>query len=132
MIKLTADDFFIGLFAALASTGLNYISIRDERFDKSMAEVFNKLEKIAPEKGLDIRFRVRLHAFHNDSIATRNAIYSAAQNGLISLDNPEYQDIRFRIRPGQADEILETIPGGKELFAKLAEEFLRQYNLVAA
>ena len=132
MTKLTADDFFMGLFAALAYKGLNYISIRDERFDKSMAEVFSKLEALAPEKGLDIRFRVRLHEFHNDSITTRNAIYSAAQNGMISLDNPEYQDIRFRIGRGQADEILEIIPGGKELFLKLAEEFVRQYNLVAA
>jgi hypothetical protein len=129
MIKVTEDDFFLGLFAALVSKGQTSISIRDDHFDKSVAEVFNKLLESSSKWGLDIRFRIRLHKFHDDSILIRNAVYSAAQRGLISLDNPEYQDIRFKIKPEQANQILQSVPGGKELFSELADDFLRQYNL---
>ena len=132
MVKLTADDFFTGLFAALARTGLPGLSIREARFDKSMAGVFDKLRESAPERDLDIRFRIRLHKFHDDSIATRNGVYSAAQSGLISLENPEYQDIRFKINESEADELLKKVPGGKELYSELAEEFLLRYNPVRA
>lgn len=130
MLKLTADDFFTGLFSALASEGLVVISIRGDRFDKAVAEAFNKLQELASEKDIDVRFRVRLHQFHNDSITIRNALYSAAQQGLISLDNPEYQDIRFKIKRTQASEILKTIPGGEDLFSELAEDFRKNYDLV--
>jgi len=130
MVKLTADDFFTGLFAALVRTGLPGLSIRGSRFDESIAGVFDKLRESAPEKDLDIRFRIRLHKFHNDSIATRNAVYSAAQNGLVSLENPEYQDMRFKINEREADELLKKVPGGKELYSDLAKEFLSRYDPV--
>lgn len=131
MIRLTVDDFFTGLFATLASKGLKSISIRDEGFDKSLVPAFNKLLELAPQKQLDIPFRIRLHQFHGDSITVRNAIYGAAQRGLISLDNPEYQDVRFQIGCEEADEILQDIPGGKALFKDLTAEFLKRYEVIA-
>ncbi len=130
MVRLTADDFFTGLFAALVSKGIPVISIRNERFEEALAPVFDKLKALAVGQGLDLRFRIRLHPFHNDSTTVRDAIYNAAQSGLISLDNPEYQDIRFKISDTQALKMLEDIPGGKELFLDLAESFIENKDLI--
>lgn len=130
MTRLTVNDFFTGLFATLASKGLTGLSIRDDCFDKGIVPAFNKLLELAPQKQLDVPFRIRLHQFHGDSITVRNAIYGTTQRGLISLDNPEYQDIRFQIGREQANEILQDIPGGKALFLDLAAEFLRCYEVI--
>jgi len=123
MTNITTDDFFTGLFAALVFNGKKGLSIRNERFDRSLVPVFQKLQELAPSKGLDIQFRIRLHPFHGDSITVRTAIYSAAQHGLISLDNPEYQDIQFKIDKEQANQILGNVPGGKDLFLELAADW---------
>lgn len=131
MVRLTADDFFTGLFAVLSSKGVPGISIRNDCFDKGIVPAFNKLLQVAEKFGLEIPFRIRLHQFHGDSITVRNAIYGAAQRGLVSLDNPEYQDVRFQISRDQAENILHDIPGGKDLFIDLAEEFLKSYEAVA-
>jgi hypothetical protein len=131
MVRLMVDDFFTGLFATLASKGWTGISLRDDSFDKGIVPAFNKLLELAPDHKLEVPFRIRPHRFHGDSITVRNAIYSAAQRGLISLDNPEYQDIRFQIGREQADEILNEIPGGKSLFSALSVEFLKCYDQIA-
>lgn len=132
MARLTADDFFNGLFATLAYRNTSPISIQDNRFDEAVSHAYEKLIELSPKLGLDIRFNIQLHSFHNDSLVARNAIYSAAQIGIVSLDNPEYQKIRFAISPTQAEKLLNDIPGGKELFSILAEEFLKNYNMVTA
>jgi hypothetical protein len=123
MIDMTIDDFFAGLFAALVFNGRKGLSLRNECFDSSLVPVFEKLQQLAPSKDLDIQFRIRLHPFHGDSITVRDGIYSAAQHGLISLDNPEYQDIQFKIDKEQAAQILEDVPGGKDLFLELAKDW---------
>jgi hypothetical protein len=123
MINMTIDDFFAGLFAALVFNGRKGLSLRNENFDSSLVPVFEKLQQLAPSKGLDIQFRIRVHPFHGDSITIRGGIYSAAQHGLISLDNPEYQDIQFKFDKEQADQILENVPGGKGLFLELAKDW---------
>jgi len=124
------DDFLTGLFAALSSTGWIGLSIRDESFDKGLVPAFDKLVQLAPDKKLNINFRIRLSRFHGDSITVRDAIYSAAQRGLISLDNPEYQYIRFLFGHEQAEDILQGIPGGKALFQDIAKEFINSYEVV--
>ncbi|HYR61008.1 MAG TPA: hypothetical protein VEM37_06585, partial [Nitrospiraceae bacterium] len=88
------------------------------------AFVFQKLTKLSSEKSIDVRFRIRLHPIHGDSATVRDSITNAAQRDLISLDNPEYQDMRIKIGKQDADKMLSTIPGGKELFDILSEEFL--------
>lgn len=132
MVRITADDFFEGLFAALAQKGFLHISIRNEQFDKAVAPLFQKLQGIALDQGLDLRFRIRLHEFHDDSATVRDAIYSAAQRGLISLDNPEYQDIRLKIGREHASRMLARLPGGSSLFLMLASDLLKDPNLMIA
>ncbi len=130
-LYLTADDFFTGLFAALVLKGYKTISIRDERFDKSVALVFDDLQGLAEREHLDLRFRIRVHPIHGDSATVRHSISDAVQSGIISLDNPEYQDIRLRLEPRVAETILDDIPGGRNLFDGLADQFVRRYDTVA-
>lgn len=125
--RLVADAFFRGLFSALALKGVKVISIRGDRFDRALADVFETLMSVADDRAVDVRFRIRPHPVHGDSGLVRDSIATAAQLGLISLDNPEYQDIRLRIDEDLARDLLQDVPGQGELYLTLAEEFLNNY-----
>ncbi len=125
--RMTSDDFFTGLFAALAIRGHHVLTLRTERFDQAIETIVNELMRTAKAKDIDVRFRVRLHPIHGDSQTVRDALASAAQRDLISFDNPEYQDIRLRIGVNDAKEFLNAIPGGEPLFSDLASKFLQSY-----
>ena len=129
--RMTADDFFTGLFAALAVRGSDFFSIRNERFDAALAETFaNDLRPMADAEDIELDFRIRLHPIHGDSLTVRDGISNAAQRDLISLDNPEYQDIRLKLTPKDAEPILEQLPASRELFIRVADAFLLKYDLV--
>jgi hypothetical protein len=68
---LTADEFFMGLFSALATRGRPAISIRMDRFDRILAHVFEELQRNADEENIDLRFRIRPHPIHGDSPTVR-------------------------------------------------------------
>jgi hypothetical protein len=127
-VRLTADEFFTGLFAALALRGRSTISIRGDRFDRLLADVFGELRDRAIDDNIDLRFRIRPHRIHGDSPTVRSAISAATQADLISLDNPEYQDIRFKIGPDDAEYFFTALPVSKELFLDLADKFLEEYD----
>ena len=129
--RLTADDFFTGLFSALALNGWSVISLREDRFDAAVARVFEKLESVAREKDLDLRFRVRLHPFHSDSSTVRDSVTNAVKRDLISLDNPVFQDIRLKMTKPEAHGYLSSLPGGEALFLELAQEFDKSVRGVA-
>lgn len=127
MIRITEDDFFVGLFAALAGRGFRLFSLRNDQFEKAVAKVFDKLKRKAVKEGYDLRFIIRLEDFHNDSIVIRDAVATAASNGIVSLDNPVYQDIRLKISRDESDVFLKTVPGGKALYDELSKEFEKSY-----
>ena len=126
--RLTSDDFFTGLFSALALKGCRTLTIRSQRFDRAIAGIVDALMTRAPAQGIDVRFRVRLHPVHGDSETIRDSITLAAQRDLISLDNPEYQDVRLKVTPEDANAFLAQLPGGVELFGQIADEFLHSYS----
>lgn len=125
--QLTIEDFFTGILSAISLKDLGVISLRQDRFDKALAEAFESLKVEAAKLKLDLRFRIKLHTFHGDSQTIRNGISGAAQRDLISLDNPEYQKLRLKISREEADSYLSSIPGGHGLFIGLAEKFLNKY-----
>lgn len=129
--RVTADDFFTGLFAALALKGSSVISARERRLDRALALTFEEFLGRAAGEKLDVQFRIRLHPFHQDSLTVRNEICHAAQRDLISLDNPEYQEIRLKLTKDDAEEILATFPS-RELFLTIADKFLDSYETVSA
>lgn len=127
---LTARSFFTGFFSELALRGYTTVSIRNERFDQALGSVFKKLMELEEPLDLDVMFRIRPHSVHGDSVTVRNEITSAAQRDIISLDNPEYQDIRLKIGREEAETYLSEIPGGRNLFVTLADEFLEQFQVI--
>ncbi len=126
--RLTADDFFAGLLAALAKRRRTVFSIRVDQFDPVVKQVYEKLAANATAEGLNLRFRIKPHPIHRDSLTIQNALARAAQRDLISFDNPEYQDIRIKLGTADADRILQGLPGRPNLYDDLAEEFLNAYG----
>jgi hypothetical protein len=126
--RLSIDTFFVGLLAGIVYRGRRAVSLRGDRFDRIVAAVVDSLRAKYPPEMLDLRFRVQPHNIHGYSITVRDAIAAATQTDLVSLDNPKYQDMRFKIDRDEAEEILERTPLGKEVFLELADEFLRMYD----
>lgn len=126
--RMTADDFFAGLFAALAMRGLTSFSIRIDQFDPVVKGVFDGLAQRAEEADVKLRFRIKPHPLHQDSLTIQGALARAAQRDLISFDNPEYQDIRIKLAEDEAQRVLERLPGGPDLYNGLAEEFVDAYS----
>jgi light-regulated signal transduction histidine kinase (bacteriophytochrome) len=125
---MTADDFFAGLFAALAMRGLTTFSVRIDQFDPVVKEVFDRLAQRAAQADIKLRFRIKPHPVHRDSLTIQNALARAAQRDLISFDNPEYQDIHIKLAADEARRVLEGLPGGSDLYDELAEEFIEAYS----
>lgn len=129
-VSMSAEQFFDGLAIALGLEGINTICIRDKQFDKAVASVFRHLESQAKEKGWRLRFRIRTNRIHGDSPTLRHAITDAAQRDIVSLDNPEFLDIRIKLRNEAAESYLEYLPAGPGLYHELAREFKKNYDLV--
>jgi hypothetical protein len=125
--RLTANDFFLGLFSALRLRGEEKFSVRADRFDAAIKEVYDTLQVRAPEAHLEVRFKVLPHAMYGDSQTVRKALTAAAQRRIISFDNPDYLDIRIQMDPDDAARKLERLPAS-ELFGDLADKFLAAYR----
>src|SRR4051812_37527130 len=104
--RLSFDMFFTGLLAGIASRGRRALSIRTENFDQLVAYAADDLRQRYPEDELDLRFFVLPHYLHGYSETVRDGIAAATQADLVSLDNPEFQDLRFKIDASEAQDIL--------------------------
>ena len=130
--RVSADDLFQGLVAGLVVKGWQEICMRDGYADLAFEAAYKKLLQLADTYDLDVMFRVRRHPIHGDSTVLRDSIFSAAQDGMVSLENPEYQEVLFKQKPEEAERLLESLPGGKELFTTLCGEFEKYYDAAAA
>lgn len=129
--EITEDDFMSGLLAAFTERRLRAVSIRGDEFYQAMVDSFEKLDAMSTDLGLDVRFYVALDPLYGDSPIIREAISTAVQKNLISLDNPEYQDMRIKLSAEEATTILDRLPGGGDLYRKLADAFLANYSAVS-
>jgi hypothetical protein len=127
------SDLLTGLVAALVLKDVSALSIRNNSFDQALARlVDDDLAREARERGLVVKFRVRPHQMHGDSTAVQRALYEAAQRDLISLDNPEFQDIRLKIKPSEARSYFVGLPGAPEMYEALSSKLLQYYREGAA
>jgi light-regulated signal transduction histidine kinase (bacteriophytochrome) len=126
--RLTADDFFTGLFAALALKGEGSFSLRRTRFDEAVEKVYTDLVAHAPENDLEVRFRIYLHPVYGDSATIRDSVTRAAQRDIISFRNPEYQDIDLKLNRESAGLFLARLPASAGFFSALADRFLSSYR----
>jgi hypothetical protein len=128
MRELNQDDFLQALIAALAVRGVRRASIRTENYDPVLAEVFQRLQQEAPRYDLELAFEIVPDSTHRDSLTARDALATSASDGLISYDNPEYQDIEIKIGPQTGEALLNRrFADLRPLFAELAEIFLQRY-----
>jgi hypothetical protein len=131
--KVTIDDFFTGFLSALsASKHLATIEKRGYIFDQALSEAFKLFLAEASLKSVFVCFRIKAHPVHGDSMQVEDGLANAARRDLISLDNPKYQRIRFKFSEEEGEKLLSDLPGGSEIYKKVAAEFLRVYDAIPA
>ena len=123
---LSLNQLLTGLFTVLAKRGITTISIRTDRIDEVLVKVFEDLEGRVEAEQLQLTFRIR-QGLHGTSSQFRNALKLAALRDRISIDNPEYQDVRLSTTK-LPYEHLQHLPGGHTLYEDLAEIFLAAYE----
>ena len=121
---ITVDDFVTGLLAACKTKGFATISLREDRFYEGIKASFDELQKRAADCDLDVRFAVFLDQLHHDSPVIGQALDAAVQRKLVSLDNPEFVNMRIKVNEAAAASLLESLPGGPGLYEALADTFI--------
>lgn len=124
---VSLDDFMTGLIAGLAKLGVDVVSIRENLFYKAVIDAFEVFKTEAQIAGVSPRFRLRLNRVYGDSPDIRDALTRAVQRDLVSLDNPEYLDVRLKISRGDADLYLERLAGNADMYLDAAREFRAAY-----
>ena len=125
---LYMPDFMTGILAALAVHRVPMLSLRRSRLDQAFARLNQDIKEAAEAAGLDLKFRIRLHPIHQDSTLLQQALYEAAQRDLVSLDNPEFQKVRLKIDPDEAQNYLAGLPGSREMYIRLADRLMCYYR----
>ena len=129
--EASVDDFTTGLIAALAETGVSVVNIRGRVFYEAVVTAFERFKELAAEANVEPRFALRVNRVYGDSPAVRDALTRAVQRDLISLDNPEYVDMRLKLSKADAEPYLSKLPGTPELYRASAERFLASYPAYA-
>jgi hypothetical protein len=124
---ITENDFFAGLLAVLAERGTETVSLRDRHFDAAMAAAADWLREQAPNLDVQVDFRMTLHPLHGVSPTLQSCISSAVQDDIVSLDNPEYQDLRIKLNRDEAEKMLEWLPGDRSIYEGAADRFFEAY-----
>jgi hypothetical protein len=128
---VTLDDFMTGLIAGLAELGVTVVSIRGNTFYKAVVQAFETFDQNARNAGVRPRFWLKLNRMYGDAPDVRDALTRAVQRDLVSLDNPEYQDMRLKITGSDAELYLDRLPGDRELYMDAAKKFRATYPAYA-
>lgn len=131
--ELTADDFVLGLFAALTRDDVPTVSMREEHFYEAVQATYRRLQELQRQDPdvAELSFRVKLDPLYGDSAVVRNAINAVVQRTFLSLDNPEFVNIRSKLTPDQAERTIAHLPGKPEWYAELARTFAGAREAVA-
>jgi hypothetical protein len=115
-------DFGMGLLAGLVREGHTTL---DERrlvdVHKGVVEAFKVIEAELDHDSL--RFWMTTNRYHGTSPDVDNIFNYWLQSGFATKDSPGTV-YRFRLSITGADELLETLPGGTELYDKAVAAFL--------
>lgn len=125
-MPLSLNQLLTGLFSVLAHRGVSTLSIRTDRVDRVLVSVYEELASRASEERLELTFKIR-RGLHGTSSQLRNALKLAALRDRVSIDNPEYQDVRLS-RDKLPYKHIERLPGSEDLYEHLADVFLSAYE----
>ena len=123
---LSLNQMLTGLFSVLADRGISTLSIRTDRVDRVLVKVYEELATRASEEGLELTFNIR-RGLYGTSSQLRNALKLAALRDRVSIDNPEYQDVRLSVDKLPYEHI-QHLPGSASLYEQLADVFLAAYE----
>jgi hypothetical protein len=127
-VTMTADDLVTGVLAELALRDWGEIDVTDRRLDRAFAEVYERLVASADPSVLDIDFQISPDMFHGDSAVVHEAITVAIQGRVVSRVNPTFRRLRINLSRERAERILSQLPGGRELYDRLAEDFISSFD----
>lgn len=129
-MKITVADFFTGFFSALAlQTGPSAQTFEcGEHFNESLQAAFEKFVAAAEQNDLQPNFLIYLDPLHGDSSVIEEGVVGGIRRDLVSLDNPNFEKVRLVVSSADAQENLDSTPGGQPLYQKLAEDFLSHFN----
>lgn len=88
---MTAYDFLYGLFGGLARNGVRCVSL--DGLDKKIVRIFSHLQNLAPIYGVNVRFRMRLRLFHEDSPSMRDELLVLLKNRAV-VRNDSFLQLR--------------------------------------
>lgn len=117
MTAIFADEFFSGVFCALACRGVRTLIV-DDALHAAMECASLQIAHLASD--LDVRFRVRVHPVHRDSEVVREGISRALAAGIATLRAPHFKTLDLIVDPSIASRILAALPGGADLYESLA------------
>lgn len=120
-------DVVTGLIAGLAQSGCQVLSLKSNRLDRAFVKLFADVKSEARKHKLRPRFRIAAHPQHGDSEDLQEELRSAAKRDLISIDNPEFLDVRIKIASDEAQLFLDDLPGTPDLYRRLAAKLLDYY-----
>jgi len=126
-MRITASDFFGGFFAALAFKQPGRVFRCGEKFNEALKDAFDAFVQRSKSSGVEPNFLIRLDPLHGDSCGIDEGLVGAMRRDFISLDNPSFEKFRLKIDKNEAEQILPEIPGGKDSYQKLVDDFLKGY-----
>ena len=120
-IRITAADFFTWIFATLASRGYEVVPYGLD-FEEAVATIFQEMQELADQRGVESRFRVRLHDLHRKSVVIDYELSAAIMRGLIFWITPG-SVIGVRLTKERARDILDKL-AWKDMFVELADRMV--------
>jgi hypothetical protein len=127
-IPLYLSDVMDGVVAALVLRGIKVLPNRDNKLDLAFEKLFADIEEESKSNSLDVRFVIQTDPHHGDSEDVQEELVAASKRNLISLDNPEFQVVRFKVTPEKAPGYLNALPGNPGMYNRLAERLLEHFR----
>jgi hypothetical protein len=140
---LNEQEFVEGVMMALWETGHRQFNVRqrtsdglDIAFDLSMEQASGRLPELLGDDPMDLRFSIRCHAIHGDSLTVQAAVRYEAWMGSVRYEDGHWvvltysaEFIRLRRTPGPMAVELDREQIDPEIFRTLARGFVADYLL---
>ncbi|MDR0594956.1 MAG: hypothetical protein LBG60_17255 [Bifidobacteriaceae bacterium] len=128
LTNISMDDFVTGWIAALASLGVTTVRMESPRFYRAAVKAYEKFAQLCEQQGYRPQFVIWQTKYYGDAPDFRNAIYRATARDLVSLDNPDFVNMRLKYTRDTAGYLFRYLSGGEDLYLPVAEAFRSEYH----
>jgi len=116
---------WINFFSILKKKDLaSTVRLTDSRVDTAFESIFKDLKSHCEKHGIKLLFRIRTERSEGISRTFRDALPVIAQLNYVSLDNPEFYNIRIVASDNLAEDAIQTSGIPEEYLEHLAREFV--------